>query len=250
MYVENIDPYVFRLNGFGVRWYGLFLAISIGLGVWYLALEGQRYRWDEDAVLTSALCGIIGGIVGSRLIFVLVHWSRYADTPGEIIRIDHGGLSWHGALLGGVLAAWLYLRHKDICFPSFVDAMVPGLTLGYALVRMATIFNQHGLGRPAEVLGTRHPAQIYAAVFGLILFLRYFYLQRLQLPAGYQFWSFLWWYTILRVIHESLREVPLFGLRYLNDHWGIGFTTLAHLVTPLLLGVAWYFMNHYKQQST
>ncbi len=252
MYIEDPNPFVFRIGGFGVRWYGLLLAISIGVGVWYILSESNRRGWDEDAMLTAILSGLLAGIAGARAIFVLTNWSVYSQIPAEIIRIDRGGLSWHGALLGGIIAAWIYLRRKSFNFGAVLDTSVPGLSLGYTLVRIANIFNQEVLGRYSELLGTRHPAQIYGSLIGLLLLLRYFWLQRrdIDLPHGYQFWSYFWWYSILRaVVEETVRANPLYLVQYIDEYWGIGFFTLTHLLTPAMLLVTWYFLDLIRHDS-
>ncbi|MFO8059789.1 MAG: prolipoprotein diacylglyceryl transferase, partial [Bacillota bacterium] len=168
----------------------------------------------------------------------------FAAAPSRIIRLDLGGLSWHGALLGGVVTGWLVLRRSDINFGAALDLIIPGLTVGYTLVRIANILNQEILGRHAELLGTRHPTQLYGSAIGLILLIRYFVVNRRRTPDGYQFWSFVLWYSILRaVIEETFRANPLYALGYINQHWGVGLFTLTQLVTPPILLVAWYFLN-------
>jgi len=70
-------------------------------------------------------------------------------------------------------------------------------------------------------------------------------------PAGYQFWSFFWWYSILRgFIEETFRANPLYGMEYINEHLGIGFTTLTQLATPLLLAFTWYFLVQTMRTSS
>jgi len=243
LYLENPNPYIFRLGDFGIRWYGFLLALSMAVGTWYVLRRAQKRGWNEDVIMSALLYSIIMGVVGARAIYVITNWPAFAASPADMIRIDHGGLSWHGGLLGGVGTGWLYLRRAQIDFFAALDLVVPGLTLGYTLVRIANILNQEILGRYAEILGTRHPAQIYGSAIGAILLIRYFLIQRNDPPSGYQFWSFFFWYSILRaLIEETFRANPLYALGYVNEYWGAGLFTLTHLVTPPLLLIVGFFM--------
>jgi len=244
MYIEGISPFIFRIGGFGIRWYGFMLAISMAVGVYYLITEGKGRGYDEDGLYTLALYAIIAGILGARLLYVLTNWSDYVRYPIEIIRIDHGGLSWHGAVGGGALAAWWYARRHELPFAVMADLTVPGLAVGYMLVRLANIANQEVLGRYATILGTRHPTQIYGSLIGLGLLVNYFLQRRRRLPAGYLFWSFFLWYSVLRgVIEETFRANPLYVWGYVNQYLGAGFFTLTHVFTPLLVLFSWYMMK-------
>lgn len=244
MYIEDPNPFIFRIGSFGVRWYGFLIAFSIAVGMWYMLREVRKRGWDEDRILTAILYSIIMAVVGARAIYVITNWSAFAAVPSRIIRLDQGGLSWHGALIGGILTGWLVLRNRGINFGKALDLIIPGLTVGYTLVRLANILNQEILGRHAEVLGTRHPAQLYGSAIGLTLLIRYFIVERRDTPDGYQFWSFALWYSILRaVIEETFRANPLYAVGYINERWGVGLFTLTHLLTPPLLLLAWYFLH-------
>lgn len=247
MYIENPNPYMFRIGDFGVRWYGFLLALSMAVGTWYMLREVRRKGWNEDLILTALIYSIIAGVVGARAVYVITNWSTFAANPAAMIRIDQGGLSWHGALIAGIFTGWLVVRNTEVDFASALDMIIPGLTLGYTLVRLANILNQEILGRYAEVLGTRHPAQLYGSAIGVILLVRYFLLARRELPAGHQFWSFVFWYSVLRaVIEETFRANPLYAVGYVNETWGIGLFTLTHLITPPLLAIAWYYLGRIR----
>ncbi len=241
MLLEDPNPYIFQIGEFGLRWYGFTVALSMALGIWYLLRQSRRRGWDEDAILMAATASLLMGVVGARLVFVLTNWSYFADNWLLIFRGD--GLSWHGALLGGILTGWLLIRRQGYDFMAILDVVVPGLNIGYILVRLANILNQEVLGRYAEILATRHPAQLYGSAIGLVLLIRYFYLQRYEPPNGYQFWSWVFWYSVLRgVIEETVRANPLYAWHYINDVWGVGFFTLTQIITPVILLVSGYFM--------
>lgn len=239
--VLDLDPFVFQIGSFGVRWYGFFMAISIAIGFYYLIKHGSRRGLNEDHLYNLAILAVVGGIIGARLIYVATNWGDYAAYPLEIIRIDHGGLSWHGALLGGMLPVWWYGRRRGISFRLIADLAVPGLAVGYMLVRIGNIFNQEIVGRITQLGFDRHPTQIYGSLIGLVLLILHNYLARRRPPDGYLFWSFILWYQVLRgVVEETFRDNPLYTLGYVNEVWGMGFFTLTQLITPpLVLFALW-----------
>mgnify|MGYP001225353933 CR=1 FL=1 len=244
MYIEGIDPYVFQIGNFGLRWYGLLMAVSIALGIYYFVRDAKKYA-DEDFLYNTAFIVVIAGIIGARLVYVVTNWPDFSGNPIEIIRIDHGGISIHGGAIGGALAGWFYVKRNGFSFNRLADFTVPGLAIGIMLVRIGNIFNQEILGRMTEFDFGRHPAQIYGSAIGLILLLLHNYLARSgERPPGYLFWSFALGYSLLRgLIEETFRENPLYVVEYVNEHWGIGFVTLTQWFTPLMILFSFWMLR-------
>lgn len=246
----NLDPYVFRLGSFGVRWYGLFMALSFLVGTWYLLQQGRRRGLSEEFLLNLALLVIVGGVVGARLVFVLANYpSWFIEDPLQVVRVWQGGLAWHGGLLGGFLAGWYYVSRHGLSVHELADWAVPGIALGYAAIRLANIFNQEVLGRFTDFWFGRWPAQPIAMALALLLLLRYFYLARRNPPPGYQFWSFVFYHQLLRgVVEESIRDMPLVVWGKVYPNLGLGFFTMAQLATPAVMLLAYYFMRRARHR--
>lgn len=244
----DLSPYAFKIGPIAVHWYGIFMAISFLVGSYYLYYMGRRNGLDEDFILNLAMIVIISGVVGARLMFVLTnHPSWFISDPIQVIKVWEGGLAWHGGLLGGLLAGWIYCRVNNINPNMVADWTVLGLSFGYIIVRIANIFNQEVLGRMTAFPFGRWPAQLVGSSIGLILLIRFLYLNKKRLPQGYQFWSFLWYHQLLRaVFEETVRENPLFLVHYINDYWGIGILTLTQLMTPIIIFIEYYI---YKKTS-
>lgn len=220
------------------------MVISIIAGYAFLIREHERIGLTSETIGDAAFWAVIGGIVGARLVFVASNnagW--FIHDPTEVLRIWQGGLSWHGAVGGGVLGAWLFLRKRDVVFAKFLDAVVPGIAVGIILVRVGNIFNHEVLGHPSSLLGgARWPVQPIGSAIGIFLLLRYFWYRKRDPNPGAQFWSMLFWYSLLRgVIEETLRQDPTLFIHYANPHLGIGFTTVLQVWTPLLLAGSWFF---------
>lgn len=245
MIIENISPVIFYIGPLAVRWYGLMMALSFALGIYFLVKNGTKRGLSEDFLLKLSIAAVIGAVIGARAIFVLTNLPYFMANLAEIHRIDHGGLSFHGGLLGGVLAGWLGAWRQRVSFSVLLDLAVPGIAIGLTLVRIANIFNQEILGRTTLLLPfERHPAQIYGSLIGLSLLLIHNYLARRHSAPGALFWRFFLYYTLLRgLIEETFRENPLFALGYINQNWGFGFFTLLQLFTPALILLALFMIR-------
>ncbi|MGI6097643.1 MAG: prolipoprotein diacylglyceryl transferase [Dethiobacteria bacterium] len=249
MLIEGIDPVIFTLGPLTVRWYGLMMALSFAFGVYYLIKNGKKIGYDEDLLLLLTIVVIISAIAGARAIYVLTNWPFFAANPQDIIRIDKGGLAFHGGLLGGFLSGWLFTRRHRLSFRALLDLSVPGIAIGIMLVRIANIFNQEILGRATLLFPfERHPTQVYGSLIGLFLLLQHNYLARKgENPPGYLFWSFVFSYSLLRgLIEETFRANPLYLWGYISEVWGAGFFTLTHLATPPLLILSWLMLRKIK----
>jgi phosphatidylglycerol---prolipoprotein diacylglyceryl transferase len=246
MYIEGIDPVMFTLGPLAVRWYGFMMALSFALGSYLIIKNGSKKGMDPDALLVLCALAAVGAILGARALYVLTNLPNFAANPLEAVRIDRGGLSFHGGLLGGMLGAWYAARRSWIPYAKVSDLAVPGICIGYALVRVANIFNQEILGRPAAALFfERHPAQVYGSLIGLVSLLIHMKLARKgPRRPGQLFWLFVVYYSLLRaVIEETFRDNPLYLWSYVNETWGIGFFTMTHLATPLILLLAFWMLR-------
>ncbi|AIS52773.1 prolipoprotein diacylglyceryl transferase Lgt [Thermoanaerobacter kivui] len=245
MYIPTINPYAFKIGPIAVHWYGIFMALSIAIGAYYLYKQAMKLNYDEDFLLNLLMVVVISGVVGARLMFVLANYPEwFIKNPIQVLKIYEGGLSWHGAVLGGFLAGLYYCRKKGVRINPLEDFAVLGLAIGNILVRIGNIFNQEVLGRPTEFAFGRWPAQLVGVAMGMILLTRYFYIQKKHMPDGYQFWSFIFYYQLMRgLIEETVRDNPLIWPVYLNEKWGIGFFTLTQLVTPFILILAYWMIR-------
>jgi phosphatidylglycerol:prolipoprotein diacylglycerol transferase len=241
----NWDPIAFQIGPLVVRWYGIFMALSCLFGAWYLIRKGTERGQDEEVLLNLVILVVVAGIIGARLMFVLANYPEwFVQDPLEVLKIWNGGLAWHGSLLGGLLAAWWYARRRKVDFSLLADLAVPGLAFGYFLVRIANIANQEVLGRITDFAFVLWPAQLIGSAIGLILLVRYFYVDARKPPAGYQFWSFIFYHQLLRgLVEETVRDNTLVLLDYVVPHWGLGFFTWVQLATPPILLLAYIMMR-------
>ena len=245
------SPIAFRIGPLAFRWYGLAMATAVFLGWLYYMAKGKAQGMEEEQLASLAFWCIIGGVVGARLVFVLVnfpHW--FWQDPWQVFRIYEGGLAWHGALLGGVIGGVLGLRRMpQLEFGPVSDLVVPALALGYGLVRIANIANQEVLGR-VTVWGFSWPAQLIGSSIGFVLLARHFISVKRVPPPSYLFWSFLFYHQLLRaLIEETVREMPLLFELWVKPEWGMALLTPGQFsAIPILLGT-WWMMQQARTRS-
>lgn len=262
---QSIDPIAFAAGPFVVRWYGIAYILGFAcaaLVMWRVARR-WRVRVDADALLTILFCVIIGVIVGGRLGYVLFYGNgSYLENPLEILAFNHGGMSFHGGLIGALLAGIAAAKFTGIPYLTLADLGCIGAPLGLLFGRCANFINGELWGAPTDapwgvVFGgaagmmPRHPSQLYEAFLeGIVIFAVLYLLSRKRppRPRGTFLGVFLIMYGCFRFAVEFVRE-PDVQLGYL---WG-GWLTMGQLLSvPLILvgiGVLVYALKVKKPQQ-
>lgn len=182
----DLDPVAFRLFGASVHWYGLMYVFGFCAFYW-LALQRMGRHPEQHAmgaVLREGLLyyAIIGVIIGGRLGYVLFYAPEfYLSRPLEILKVWEGGMSFHGGLVGVIVALWLVARASKVPFWAVADFVAPLVPPGLGFGRLGNFINGELWGRPTELpwgmvfVGggdvSRHPSQLYElALEGVVLF--------------------------------------------------------------------------------
>src|SRR3972149_6133145 len=151
MFTISIDPIIFNIGHFAVRWYGIILTIAMGIGIWLTAREAERKGFKKDDIYDAAVWIVVGGLIGARLFHVLDHWPHeYAANPIRAFYIWEGGLAIWGALIGGLIAGALIAWRRGWGFPKLLDAAAPGLVLAQAIGRIACVITGDAMGKPTN----------------------------------------------------------------------------------------------------
>ncbi len=239
------DPIMFEIGPFAIRWYGFLMSLSVLIGFFIFLKHGRRLGYNEDNLYNLAIIAIVSGVIGARLLYVVTNPGFFLGHPELIIRIDQGGLSYHGALLGGFAMGYLYIKRTGMNVWDIADLAVPGLCIGYTLVRIANIANMENMGRIALSLPwDRVPAQLMGSAIGLATLLIHNYLARKKPAAGYLWWAYIFYYSLLRgLVEDTVRDNPIYIHLFVSENWGIGALTLTHIITPPLMIIAWLMMR-------
>lgn len=145
------DPVAFSLGPFEVRWYALFILTGIILAILLVQFIARRRDRDPELVLDMAPWVVFTAILGARLYYALLEWERMARDPMEILNFRGGGLTIHGAIVGGALAVWAYTRFIRDSVWTWTDMIVPGVAFGQAIGRWGNWANQEAFGRPTDL---------------------------------------------------------------------------------------------------
>ncbi len=149
----NIDPTLFKIGPFEIRYYGLMYVIAIVLALFFLRRDLEKfkininYREFEDA----AFWIIVIGILGARIYHVIPNWDYYSKHPFEIIAVWHGGLAIYGGIIGGIIGGYIICKMKKWNFLKLADIIIPYLALGQTIGRWGNFFNKEAYGPPTDV---------------------------------------------------------------------------------------------------
>ena len=257
-----LDPVIFSIGPFSVRWYGLGYILGIVLGI--MLLYRVARRWDVkipvDSVLTIMIAAILGIILGGRVGYVLFYGLEYyVSHPLEILAFTNGGMSFHGGLLGMVVAAYICARRIRIPMLRLGDLIVIAAPIGIFFVRFANFINGELWGAPTDApwgvvfdgAGSvpRHPTQLYEAFLeGIVLFVILFVLSRRVPPRrqGFYIGVFLACYGIFRILVEFVRE-PDAHIGYL---FGSGWITMGMVLSaPMVIAGVIFLVYALRKKS-
>ena len=246
----NIDPIAFSIGPLAVRWYGLMYLAGFAAGWWL----GVRRIAKGQAPITRAQLDdllfliVLGVILGGRLGYVLFYKpGYYAAHPLEIFYIWQGGMSFHGGLLGVMLAMVFAARRHGVDWLRLMDFLAPLCPLGFAAGRLGNFINAELPGRvtdlpwgmvfPGAGDAPRHPSQLYQfALEGVVLFIVLWWFSSKSRPRGQVSAMFLLGYGVLRFIAEFGREPDSF-IGYL----ALGLTMGQWLCLAMIAGGAALF---------
>ncbi|MBI3160081.1 MAG: prolipoprotein diacylglyceryl transferase [Chloroflexi bacterium] len=252
MITISIDPIIFHIGHFAIRWYSLILIAAILVGIWLTAREAERKGFNKDDIYPAAQWIVIGGLIGARLFHVLDHWPHeYAANPIRALYIWEGGLAIWGGLFGGLLAGALIARQRAWRFPRLLDAAAPGLVLAQAIGRIACIITGDAMGKPTNgpfgfaytssnamvpQLGVYYtPMPFYELVVNLGIFAVLWEMRKRNWSDGRLFLVYLTLYSLERffLAFTSSYRVIAFGLTQSQIMAIIGFAVGSVLLTFL-----------------
>jgi len=254
----NIDPIIVQVGPVAIRWYGLGYIVGILFAWWYAKRMVTDTRlWAnntppmkpvdlDDFVVWAALGVVLGGRLGYVFFYDL---PQFLANPLSLVAVWNGGMSFHGGMLGTIVAMVLFSWKRGINPWSMLDVVAATVPVGLGLVRVANFINSELWGRPTDMPWgmvfpdggplPRHPSQLYeAALEGLVLFLvlrvlthHLMMLKRPRFVGG----AFIFGYGLSRIFVEFFRE-PDAHIGYLAGGW----LTMGMLLSlPMVLAGLW-----------
>ncbi|SDF59833.1 prolipoprotein diacylglyceryl transferase [Phytopseudomonas seleniipraecipitans] len=254
----NIDPVALDLGFLQIHWYGLMYLVGIG-GAWFLAsrrLNAFDPTWSKEKLSDLVFWVAMGVILGGRLGYVLFYdLPAYIANPLLILEVWKGGMSFHGGLIGVMLATLWFARRNGKSFFELMDFIAPLVPIGLGAGRIGNFINAELWGKVTDVPWAmvfptggpepRHPSQLYQfALEGVALFTILWFYSRKPRPTMAVSGLFAVCYGIFRFIVEFVR-VPDAQLGYLAWGW---LTMGQVLCVPMVLAGLGVMVYAYKRQ--
>jgi len=223
----NIDPIAFHLGPLGVHWYGLsYLFGFICVFLWMNRPAGRRrLGLTSDGIQDFLVYALVGVLLGGRIGFVIAdvitkhNLAAYLAHPIDFIAVWNGGMAFHGALIGVVLAILVFLRkHPGLTFGTLADEVVVLLPIPIALTRIVNFINDELPGKlcvpdhpycilfPQYPDGYRYPSQIFEGILDIIVLPIVLLVYRRHPAPGVVAWTWFTLYGVGRTIAEIWRD--------------------------------------------
>lgn len=247
-----MNPYVFKIGEFGIKYYSLFIMIGVILVTLFMIKEAKKFGIKKDFIINLIFWACIFGFIGARLYFVAFQWDYYSTHLSEIYKVWNGGLAIHGGILFGTLAIIIYCKKYKVSPLLMLDIAVPYLLIAQALGRWGNFFNGEAYG-PATTLGhlknlfipdfvingmlidgVYHiPTFYYESIWCILGAIVILIVRRLKyVKIGQQCGLYLMWYSLGRFFIESLR----------TDSLMLGNFKVAQIVSVILFLVGFFII--------
>lgn len=219
----DIDPVAFSLGSFKVHWYGIMYLCAF-VSAWLIAMHRAKQPnafINKSQVENLITYGAFGVILGGRFGYVVFYnFDYWLTDPLWLFRVWEGGMSFHGGLIGVIVAMFIYAKRIDRSFVGLMDFVAPIVPLGLGFGRLGNFIGQELWGRVTDVPWAivfpkamdpegvaRHPSQLYQACLeGLLLFIIIFWFSSKPRPRGAVSGLFLIAYSCFRFTTEFVRE--------------------------------------------
>jgi phosphatidylglycerol:prolipoprotein diacylglycerol transferase len=263
MFVHNIDPNLITIGDFSIRLYGIFYAVGFLVTAYYLVKKSKKIKnLNKDKAIDLVTYGMLFGIIGARLLHVLIEIKYYINNPivylnlfslnipvPSVLAVWQGGLAFFGGILGAVLSVYFFCKRNKINFLEVADVVVVPTSFFVSLVRITNFINGEHVGKPTNLPWAvifpfydnipRHPAQIYESISMLIMFFILFFLGKKKHKKGFIFYMFLIIYGIFRFITEFFRQ------NQPNEMFV--FLSISQYLSILVFGIGAYYLLKLKK---
>ncbi|MDD6483514.1 MAG: prolipoprotein diacylglyceryl transferase [Clostridiales bacterium] len=247
----NISPVAFHIGAKEIYWYALIILAGFFLGALFVTLTCEKRGIKKDTVWDVALYGLIFGIIGARIYYVLFALDEF-DSLLDMLKIYNGGLAIYGGIIGAFLSTYVYCRKKKLSMLAVADVCVPGLLIGQAVGRYGNFTNAEVYGgETSSILGMSingaapvHPLFLYESLWnlaGLALMLAFRDKAKFK---GQTFVFYIFWYSLGRLFLEGMRD-PAYILYLIPGVLGI-----SQLVAAIgVIGSVVFFVIMLKRKN-
>lgn len=228
----TINPVAFQIGGHMFKWYGVIIGAAFLLAFVYVMASCKRFKMDQDKLIDAVIVGLIGGVIGARLYYVLFDASdEFVKNPVSAFYIWEGGLGIYGGIIGGFLCGALVAKLHKLSIPAVLDMASLGFLIGQSVGRWGNFVNQEAFGTatslPWRMVSQNtavisadgvHPCFFYESLWCLVGFiLLHIFSRKYRRYDGQVFLLYIGWYGLGRFWIEGLRTdslvTPFLALR-------------------------------------
>lgn len=224
----------FSIGNIVIHFYSLCILLGVISAYFVITREAKRKNINEDLILNIIFYGLIIGILGARIYYVIFNIDYYKNDILEIFKIWNGGLAIHGGIIFGFMFVYLYTKKKNLKFIKLTDIIVPGVILAQSIGRWGNFFNQEAYGMavskelleklliPKFIINGMHinnnyylPTFYIESILCLIGFIIILLIRKKNIKEGTVTAFYLIWYGFIRSIIEIFRtdSLMLFNLK-------------------------------------
>lgn len=229
-----------QIFGLDIAWYAIIIVAGMILAMVYVYCRVKQFGYDFDQIMEVLFFGILGGIVGARLYYVIFSWDNYKNNLLEIFDIRSGGLAIYGGIIGALIAGLIVFKVKKLPMIPFLDLAMIAFLLGQGIGRWGNFINVEAYGDPSipctnlfamKVPGVDtlvHPCFLYESVWCLLGFALFHFLSKKRRFDGEVVLWYCMWYGAERAVVEGLR----------GDSLMLGSIRVSQLLSILLVVAA------------
>lgn len=259
----TISPIAFSIGDFNIYWYGIIIAVGFTLAFCYAMINSKRFGVEPDKLIDAIIIGLIIGIIGARLYYVIFYpGDTYINDPLSILQIHEGGLAIYGGIIGGLTGGLIVAKIKNINIPSILDIAALGFLIGQGIGRWGNFMNQEAFGIETnlpwgmvsentllETNNPVHPCFLYESLWCLLGFILLdIFSRKFQKYNGQVFLIYIVWYGIERFFVEGLRTDSLM-LPYVNLRVSQILAAISVVISLILLVVSRNKKLYVKRKS-
>ena len=224
-----MNSVLFDFGFLEIKWYSFLILIAMLVAFFIISKEARKKGLDDDVLINILFYGMIIGILGARIYYVIFNLDYYLSNPLEIFMIWNGGLAIHGGIIATLIFLLLYSKKKNLNFLLMLDIIVVGVILAQSIGRWGNFFNQEAYGRTVtlDFLKNMHlpkfiingmyidgsykePTFLYESIFSFIGFINLITIRKIsKIKVGQLSGIYFIWYGLERFIIESFRADSL-----------------------------------------
>lgn len=260
--IDKIEfyPYI-SVFGFEIYIYGIIIAIGMGLAMIYGFKKAVNFGIDSDKMADVVVFGIIGGIVGARLYYVIFSWDVFKDDIWSIFDLRSGGLAIYGGIIGAILVGGIACKIKKLPLLPMLDIAGIGFLIGQSIGRWGNFFNVEAYGGHTELpwgmIGNKipdsiapvHPTFLYESIWCLLGFILLSIYAKRRKFDGEVFLLYISWYGFERFFVEGLRTDSLWLIEDVIRVSQALSAVLFVLAVATFLFVRFYIMKKYPKRD-